>query len=63
MTDRIRVLIADDHPVFRDGLRALVESAPDLELAGEATTGTQAVDLAATGRRHDRPGEAAPDRR
>ena len=50
MTDRIRVLIADDHPVFRDGLRALVESAPDLELAGEATTGTQAVDLAATGR-------------
>ena len=50
MTDRIRVLIADDHPVFRDGLRALVESAPDLDLAGEATTGTQAVDLAATGR-------------
>jgi DNA-binding NarL/FixJ family response regulator len=50
MTDRIRVLIADDHPVFRDGLRALVESAPDLDLAGEATTGTQAVELAATGR-------------
>jgi DNA-binding NarL/FixJ family response regulator len=50
MTDRIRVLIADDHPVFRDGLRALVESAPDLDLAGEATTGSEAVDLAATGR-------------
>ena len=50
MTDRIRVLIADDHPVFRDGLRALVESAADLDLAGEATTGTEAVDLAATGR-------------
>jgi DNA-binding NarL/FixJ family response regulator len=50
MTDRIRVLIADDHPVFRDGLRSLVESAPDLDLAGEATTGTQAVELAATGR-------------
>jgi len=50
MTDRIRVLIADDHPVFRDGLRALVESAPDLDLAGEATTGAEAVDLAATGR-------------
>ena len=50
MTDRIRVLIADDHPVFRDGLRALVESAPDLDLAGEATTGTQAVERAATGR-------------
>jgi DNA-binding NarL/FixJ family response regulator len=50
MTDRIRVLIADDHPVFRDGLRALVESAPDLDLAGEATTGTQAVELAASGK-------------
>jgi DNA-binding NarL/FixJ family response regulator len=50
MTDRIRVLIADDHPVFRDGLRALVESAPDLDLAGEATTGTEAVDLAASGK-------------
>jgi DNA-binding NarL/FixJ family response regulator len=50
MTDRIRVLIADDHPVFRDGLRALVESAPDLDLAGEATTGTQAVELAAIGK-------------
>jgi DNA-binding NarL/FixJ family response regulator len=49
MTDRIRVLIADDHPVFRDGLRALVESAPDLDLAGEATTGVEAVDLAASG--------------
>jgi DNA-binding NarL/FixJ family response regulator len=50
MTDRIRVLIADDHPVFRDGLRALVESAPDLDLAGEAKTGTEAVELAASGR-------------
>ena len=49
MTDRIRVLIADDHPVFRDGLRALVESAPDLDLIGEATTGIEAVDIAATG--------------
>jgi DNA-binding NarL/FixJ family response regulator len=48
MTDRIRVLIADDHPLFRDGLRALVESASDLDLAGEATTGMEAVDLAAT---------------
>ena len=50
MTDRIRVLIADDHPVFRDGLHALVEAAPDLELVGEATTGVEAVDLAASGR-------------
>jgi DNA-binding NarL/FixJ family response regulator len=39
-----RVLIADDHPLFRDGLRKLVESTPDLELAGEATNGNEAVD-------------------
>lgn len=44
----IRVLIADDHPVFRDGLRGLVERSPDLLLAGEATTGVEAVDLAAS---------------
>lgn len=42
----IRVLIADDHPVFRDGLRALVARAADLELVGEATTGTEAVAMA-----------------
>jgi len=50
MTDRIRVLIADDHPVFRDGLHALVDAAPDLDFVGEATTGVEAVDLAASGR-------------
>src|SRR5262245_13132461 len=48
MSDPIRVLIADDHPVYRDGLRALVESAPDLVLAGEAATGLEAVSLAST---------------
>lgn len=44
--DSIRVLVADDHLLFRDGLRALIASAPDCELAGEATTGTEAVSLA-----------------
>jgi DNA-binding NarL/FixJ family response regulator len=45
--DRIRILIADDHLLFRDGLRALLLTAPDLELAGEATTGDEAIALAA----------------
>ena len=31
----MRILIADDHPVFRFGLRALLESQPDMEVAGE----------------------------
>jgi DNA-binding NarL/FixJ family response regulator len=43
----IRVLIADDHPHFRDGLRALLVSAPDLEVVGEAGDGEQAISLAA----------------
>lgn len=41
-----RVLIADDHTIFRDGLRALLLSAPDAELAGEASTGVEAVAMA-----------------
>jgi DNA-binding NarL/FixJ family response regulator len=48
--DPIRVLIADDHPVFRDGLRGLVERSVDLELAGEAENGAEAVSLAASAR-------------
>ena len=50
MPDEIRVLIADDHPVYRDGLRGLLDRAPDLVLVGEAETGLQAVELAATAR-------------
>jgi len=46
MTDPVRVLIADDHPLFRDGLAALLRAAPDTELAGAAATGTEAVVLA-----------------
>jgi DNA-binding NarL/FixJ family response regulator len=49
MSDPIRVLIADDHPVFRDGLRAFVTGAPDLLLVGEATNGVEAVARAAEG--------------
>jgi DNA-binding NarL/FixJ family response regulator len=43
----IRVLVADDHPVYRDGLRMLVDRAPDLLLVGEVETGTDAVAVAA----------------
>ncbi len=45
--ERIRVLIADDHPFFRDGLRMLLEATPDTEMVGEATDGDEAVRLAA----------------
>jgi DNA-binding NarL/FixJ family response regulator len=41
----IRVVVADDHPVFRSGLRTMVEEAPDLELVGEASDGQEALDL------------------
>ena len=41
-----RVVIADDHPVFRHGLRAALQSATDIEVVGEAATGPEAVDAA-----------------
>src|SRR5690242_13931429 len=41
--DRIRVLIADDHAPFRDGLRALLRPEPDIETVGEAATGREAI--------------------
>jgi DNA-binding NarL/FixJ family response regulator len=39
----IRVLIVDDHPVVRDGLRGILEGEPDLSVAGEAADGCEAV--------------------
>jgi DNA-binding NarL/FixJ family response regulator len=42
----IRVLLIDDHPVVRAGLRALLEGESDLELVGEAGTGTSGISLA-----------------
>src|SRR5215469_15330893 len=42
----IRILIADDHPLFRDGLRALLESVPDMLALGEATTGNEVMEAA-----------------
>jgi DNA-binding NarL/FixJ family response regulator len=43
----LRILIADDHPLFRKGMRSLLETMPEVEVVGEAATGQQAVDLAA----------------
>ncbi len=45
-TQRIRILVADDHPVFRRGMRAILGAEPDTELVGEATEGEEAVRLA-----------------
>jgi DNA-binding NarL/FixJ family response regulator len=42
----IRVLVADDHPIVRSGIVALLESADDLEVVGTAGTGLEAVELA-----------------
>lgn len=47
MTDRIRLLIADDHPVVRAGLRGMLSGEPDFEVVGEAQNGEEAVALAA----------------
>lgn len=42
----IRVLVADDHPIVRSGIVALLESAVDIEVVGTASTGLEAVELA-----------------
>jgi DNA-binding NarL/FixJ family response regulator len=46
-TERVQVLIADDHTLFRDGLKALLASIPDIDVVGEAATGDDAVARAA----------------
>jgi DNA-binding NarL/FixJ family response regulator len=45
--DPLRVVIADDHPLFRDGLRLLLASVSQTEVVGEAATGAEVVELAA----------------
>src|SRR5262245_4687952 len=46
MPDPIRICIADDHAVVREGLRAFLNSQPDMYVLGEAATGGDAVALA-----------------
>lgn len=46
MSELIEVVIADDHPVFRDGLRALLDTDADIKVVGEASTGGDVIALA-----------------
>ncbi len=44
----LRILIADDHPLFRNGMRTLLATDPEMEVISEATTGDEAIALAAS---------------
>ncbi len=44
-TEPIRILIADDHPIFRFGMRTLLTALPDFTVVGEAVTGAEAIQL------------------
>lgn len=44
--DKLRVLIADDHPMFRHGVKMLLEGKTDFEVVGEASSGEEAIELA-----------------
>ena len=45
--ETLRVLVAEDHPLFRKGMIALLSSVPEFEVVGEAATGEEAVARAA----------------
>ena len=42
---KTRVLIVDDHKIFREGLRSMLEKKPDIEIIGEAENGREAIKL------------------
>jgi DNA-binding NarL/FixJ family response regulator len=46
MEDSVRVLIADDHPLFREGMRGRLDRVADVAVVGEAASGDEAVELA-----------------
>ena len=48
MSDSIRILVADDHPIVRDGLVAILSTQPDFEVVGEAGNGPEAIERATT---------------
>ncbi len=45
MTDPIRIVVADDQPIIRDGFAAVLDSAPDLTVVGRAADGVELIDL------------------
>jgi NarL family two-component system response regulator LiaR len=45
MSEKIRVILVDDHEVVRNGMRAYLDSRPDFEVVGEASSGAEAVGL------------------
>jgi DNA-binding NarL/FixJ family response regulator len=45
MTERIRIVLADDHPIYRDGLARVMADEPDLEIVGQAGDGAQAFEV------------------
>jgi len=57
VTEKIRIVLADDHPIVLDGLRNLIRAEPDLELIGEATSGLSALKII----REQRPDVAVLD--
>ncbi len=50
MTETIRIVVADDHPIVRAGIVGLLDQAPGIEVVGEASDGAEAVELAASER-------------
>jgi DNA-binding NarL/FixJ family response regulator len=44
--EKIKVLVADDHELIRDGIEAMIDSAPDIEVVGKVATGEDAINMA-----------------